>query len=75
MTLWRKRQIEIRKQEKEKAMRDTPSIFLAIVFLLLMYALAGYFDEESEKETEQKCFISAGYHPAQRVQVPCEVLK
>ena len=74
MTLWRKRQIEKLKQHKEKAMRDLPMILIALIVLLLMYGLAAYLDEQSELE-EFKCFVVAGDHPPQRVQVPCKDLK
>lgn len=75
MTLWRKRQIEICKQEKEQAMRDAPMIIFGLIVLLLVYALAGYMDEQSELEQLNKCFVVAGDHPPQRIEVPCGSLK
>jgi hypothetical protein len=74
MTLWRKRQIEKLKQQKETAMKEIPMILIALIVVLMVYGLAAYLDEQSELE-EFKCFVVAGDHPPQRVQVPCKDLK
>lgn len=75
MTLWRKRQIEKLKQQKEKAMRDMPMVLIALIVLMMVYCLAAYLDEQSELEQMHKCFVVAGDHPPQRIEVPCGSLR
>jgi hypothetical protein len=75
MTLWRKRQIQKLKQLKESEMKNMPMIIFAVFVLLLVYAIAGYLDEQSELADLNKCFVTAGDHPPQRIEIPCRELK